>query len=149
MRKLFSSAWKSNKSARKQHKYQANAPLHTKHKFLSAHLSKELRKKYGKRALPLKKGDEVLIMRGAFAKKKAKVVSVNLKKSSIILENINRTKKDGSKIVVKFHPSVLQIVLVSDESSRKSPVKNAKSEETKTEKTHKSEVKTESKPKEK
>jgi ribosomal protein uL24 len=58
---------------------------------------------------PSGKGDEVLVMRGAFRKKKAKVVSVDLKNSRVALENIQRTKKDGSKVNVFFHPSVLQI----------------------------------------
>src|SRR5690606_7465951 len=86
-----------------------NAPLHRKHKFLSTHLSKSLREKYGKRSLPLRKGDEVLIMRGSSRKKKAKVSSIDLKRSKITLEGMQRTKKDGTKVNVYFHPSSLQI----------------------------------------
>jgi large subunit ribosomal protein L24 len=109
MKQEFSSSWLSSIQPRKQHKYIANAPLHTKHKFLSANLSKELRKKYGKRNLPLRKGDDVLVMRGAFKKKKAKVSSVDLKNTRVALEGIQRTKKEGSKVNVYFHPRVLQI----------------------------------------
>jgi len=109
MRQKFSNLWKASKQPRKQRKYLANAPLHTRHKFLSAHLSKELRKKHGKRNLPLRKGDEVLVMRGNFRKKKVKVASINLKRGKVTLENIQRTKKDGTKVNVYFHPSVLQI----------------------------------------
>ena len=83
--------------------------MHIKHKFLNAQLSKQLRQKYGKRNLPLRKGDEVLVMRGNFRKKKAKITSVNMKRCRIILENIQRTKKDGTKINVFFHPGALQI----------------------------------------
>jgi large subunit ribosomal protein L24 len=109
MKQEFSTHWKSSVQPRKQRKFIANAPLHIRHKFLSANLSKELRKKYGKRNLPLRKGDEVLIMRGAFKKKKAKVASVDLKNSRVALEGIQRTKKEGSKVNVFFHPSVLQL----------------------------------------
>ncbi len=109
MKQKFSNLWKASKQPRKQRKYLANAPLHTRHKFLSAHLSKELRKKHGKRNLPLRKGDEVLVMRGNFRKKRVKVASINLKKGKVTLENIQRTKKDGTKVNVYFHPSVLQI----------------------------------------
>jgi len=109
MKKEFSQSWVSSKQPRKQRKYIANAPLHKKHKFLSANLSKSLREKYGKRSLPLRKGDEVLVMRGSFKKKKAKVSSVDLKHTRISLENIQRTRKDGTKVNVYFHPSVLQI----------------------------------------
>jgi large subunit ribosomal protein L24 len=109
MKSKFSTAWQNSSKPRKQRKFMANAPFHLKHKFLSANLSKELRKKYGKRALPLRKGDEVLIMRGSFRKKKAKVSIVDLKRTRLALENIQRTKKDGTKVNVWFAPQVLQI----------------------------------------
>ena len=118
MKSEFSTSWVSSRQKRKQRKYRINSPLHTRHKFLSANLSKELRKKYAKRNLPLRKGDEVLIMRGAFKKKKAKLTSVDLKKTRVTLEGIQRTKKDGSKVNVFFHPSVLQIQTLSRIFSR-------------------------------
>src|SRR3989304_7489115 len=135
MKKEFSSHWLSSKQPRKQRKYLANAPLHIKHKFLSANLSKELRKKYAKRNLPLRKGDDVLIMRGAFKKKKAKVTSVDLKNSRIALESIQRAKKDGSKVNVFFHPSVLQIQTLNlDDKQRLAALNRKQSVEKSTEK---------------
>ena len=110
MKQKFSAHWIGSKQTRKQRKYQYNAPLHLKHSFLNAHLSKELRKTYAKRALPLRKGDEVLVMRGAFKKKKAKVASVNLKNSLVILEGMQKSKKDGTKVNISFEPSNLMIV---------------------------------------
>ncbi len=109
MKQEFSTSWLSSTQPRKQRKFRLNAPLHQKHIFLSAHLSDELQSKYGRRAAPLRKGDEVLIMRGSFKKKSAKVSKVDLKRTRVVLEGITRTKKDGSKINVYFHPSVLQI----------------------------------------
>ena len=119
MKSEFSTAWKSSVQPRKQHKYRHNAPLHIKHKFLSTHLSKELRKKYGKRNLPLRKGDEVLVMRGAFKKKKAKVASVDHGRARAILEGLQRTKKDGTKISVSFNPRALQIVSLNLNDQRR------------------------------
>ena len=66
MKQKFSIHWKSSKQPRKQRKYAANAPLHLRKKFVSANLSKDLRKKQGKRNIPLRKGDIVKIMRGKF-----------------------------------------------------------------------------------
>lgn len=109
MKSLFSSSWLSSKQPRKQRKYIHNAPLHTKHKFLNAQLSESLRKKYGKRNLPLRKGDEVLVMRGSFRKKKAKISYIDLKSSRVALEGVQRSKRDGTKVNVYFHPSKLQI----------------------------------------
>ena len=109
MKSKFSTSWISSTQPRKQRKYRYNAPLHIKHKFLSANLSKSLREKYGKRSLPLRKGDEVLVMRGNSRKKKAKISSINLKRLRVTLEGIQRTKKEGSKVNVYFNPSSLQI----------------------------------------
>lgn len=115
MKQEFSTSWVSSNQPRKQRKYIANAPLHIRHKFLSANLSKELRKKHGKRNLPLRKGDEVLVMRGSSRKKKAKISQVNLRKGIVYLEGIQRTKKDGAKVNVPFHPSALQIQTLNSE----------------------------------
>ena len=109
MKKHFSKHWKASRQPRKQVKYRANAPLHIKHKFMSANLDKDLRKKYGKRSFPIRKGDSVKIMRGEFKKKTGKVGLVDLKKLRIAIESLQKTKKDGSKINVWFDPSNLQI----------------------------------------
>jgi len=119
MKQKFSTSWLSSTQVRKQRKYRHNAPLHVRHKFLNAHLSTELRKKHGKRSAPIRKGDEVLIMRGNFAKKKGKVLEIDLKKSRLTIENINRTKKDGTKVNVYFNPSNLQIDSLNLEDSKR------------------------------
>jgi len=119
MKNEFSTAWIASKQPRKQRKYAINAPLHTRHKFLSAHLSKDLRNKYGKRSIPVRKGDEVLVMRGNFKKKKAKITIVNLKRGKVFLENIQRSKRDGSKVNIPFYPSNLMIItLTLDDKER-------------------------------
>ena len=123
MKSHFSPQWKSSTQVRKQRKFRANAPLHTKHTFLSAHLSKPLQQKYGKRNLPLRKGDEVLVMRGSFRKKTAKIAAVNLKRSKVFLEGIQRAKRDGTKVNVPFSPHILQIQnLILDDKERTNAV---------------------------
>jgi len=97
MKKKFSTKWKASKQPRKQRKYLANAPLHIKNKFLSVNLSKELRKKYGKRNLRVKKGDKIKILRGKFKKRIGKVKEVKPKMSKIYIEGIQVKKQDGSK----------------------------------------------------
>jgi large subunit ribosomal protein L24 len=128
MRKEFSTKWIGSKQPRKQRKYVYNAPLHTRHKLLSAHLSKDLRTKYGKRSVPVRKGDEVLVMRGNFKKKKAKITGVNLKRGKVFLENIQRTKKDGSKVNVPFYPSNLMIMNLALEDKERIALLNRNGE---------------------
>ncbi len=109
MKKDFSKHWKASRQPRKQRKYRANAPLHIKHKLMSANLKKDLRKKYGRRSFPLRKGDSIKIMLGEFKKKTGKIALVDLKKLRVSIEEIQRVKKDGTKINVWFDPSNLQI----------------------------------------
>jgi large subunit ribosomal protein L24 len=119
MKTQFSTKWKESKQSRKQRKYRYEAPLHVKHKFLSAPLSKELRKKHRIRNLPVITGDEVNILRGTFAKKKAKVLKVETNKGRVTLEGITRKKIDGTKINVYFNPSKLQIIALKLDDSRR------------------------------
>lgn len=109
MKKAFSKKWNSSKQPRKQRKYKANAPLHVKRKMMASNLNKDLRKKYGKRNVVIRKGDSVSIMRGQFKKKTGKIGSVDLKKLRVSIEGIQRTKKDGTKVNVWFNASNLQI----------------------------------------
>ncbi len=107
--KRFSISWKKSKKPRKQRKYRYNAPLHIKQKFMSAHLSSELRKKYKKRSLGLKKGDKVKIMKGQFKKKIGKIEKVDLKGNYVYITGIEVTKKDGTKTQYPLQPSNLMI----------------------------------------
>ncbi len=119
MKKTFSVQWKSSTQPRKQRKYRLNSPLHIKQTFMHAHLSKELHHKYGPRAIPLKTGDKVRVMRGSFAKKEGKVERVHLKRERVYVTGMERLKKDGSKLLVAFHPSQLLITEAVMDANRK------------------------------
>ena len=69
-----------SKKPRKQRKFLKLAPLHIRRKMIAAHLSKELREKYKRRSIPVRKGDEVKIMRGEFKGMIGKIVKVDTKK---------------------------------------------------------------------
>ena len=110
MKNKFSKHWRASKQPRKQIKYAANAPLHLKRKMLSVNLSKELRKKFKKRNIVVRKGDTVKVMIGKFKKKTGKITAVNVKTSKVIIEGITVKKQDGSKANIKMRPSNLQII---------------------------------------
>jgi len=128
MKKKWSKKWKSSKQPRKQRKYRINAPLHIKRKFLSAHLSKELREKYKRRAFPLRKGDVVKIMRGKFKGKTAKVEEIDMKRSKVYLEGITKEKQSKVKASVPFDPSNLMIIELNldDKKRREALERNLK-----------------------
>lgn len=110
MKNKFSKEWKKSKKPRKQRKYRYNAPLHTKRKFIRAHLSKDLRKKYGRRNIGLRKGDKVIVMRGKFKKHTGKIDFVDIKESKAYITGIDMTKKDGTKTTLPIDPSNLMIM---------------------------------------
>ncbi len=141
MKQKFSTHWKSSKQPRKQRKYRANAPLHLRKEFVSINLSKELRKKVGKRNLPAKKGDKVKIFVGKFKGKTGKILSIDLKTSKIIVEEMQVKKQDGSKANVKLQPSNMQIIEMAE---RKVKSKKTEKQKENTE-TTKKEIKTKDK----
>ena len=86
------------------------APYHARRKMLSANLSSELRVRYGIRSIPIRKGDTVRIMRGAYAGMEGKIRSVDLKKLRVTIDGVTREKADGSTVYVPIHPSNLMVV---------------------------------------
>ncbi len=108
----------TSKKAKKQGTF--DSPLHTKHKLMHSHLSKELRAKYKTRAISVRKGDKVKVMVGQFKKKTGIVSRINLKKMKAYVEGIELTKRDGSKAPYPLHPSNLMITeLNMDDKLRK------------------------------
>ena len=119
MKKEFSTRWKRSKQPRKQRKYLTKAPVHIRKKFVSANLSKELRKKYGRRSISLRKGDKVKITRGKYKGKSGKITKVELKNSKVMVEGIQVKKQDGSKVNVRLQPSNLQIIELNLEDKKR------------------------------
>ena len=76
--------------ARVQRYNQANAPLHVKRKMLSAHLSADLRKEYGKRSARVCKGDTVTIVRGNedIRGLEGKVIAVDTQTGRVAVEGV-------------------------------------------------------------
>ncbi len=124
MKAVFSSAWQSSSKPRKQRKYVHNAPLHIKAKLMASHLSKELKKRYGTRSMRVRSGDKVKIMRGNSRGKEGKVERVLLRYGVVHITGFDRVKADGSKMMLGFQPSNLQILQIgSTDKMRKAPQK--------------------------
>lgn len=94
---------------RKQRKMLRNLPLHRRGRMLSAHLSPELRKKYGVRSLPIRKGDVVQITRGGFTGHVDKVSSVDRTRNLLHIEGVTIAKSDEKQVGRPIHPSNVMI----------------------------------------
>jgi large subunit ribosomal protein L24 len=99
-----------SKQPRKQRKALFNAPLHVRHKLLTARLSEELQRQYGIKRLPVRKGDTVLILRGDFKGVRGKVVRVDLRRVRIYVEGATIKKPSGETVYYPIHPSKVMIV---------------------------------------
>ncbi len=110
-----------SKQPRKQRKKMYNAPIHRRRKMMAATLSEELREQYGRRSLPVRKGDVVKIMRGNYKGFVGKVVEVDYKRMRIAVEGATIRKVDGKSVQRWIHPSNVMITKLelSDERRRK------------------------------
>jgi len=99
----------TSKKPSKQRKYFFNAPLHKRVKIMSVHLSKELREKYKVRAVPIRKGDKVRVVRGDAKGMEGKVIRVDRKRYFVYIEGITREKQSGETVHIPIHYSNLII----------------------------------------
>ncbi len=80
------------------------------HRLMSAHLSSELRRKYGRRSVPVRAGDTVKVLRGEYRGVTAKVLEVDRERQFVYLENVTRKKADGTQVRVPVRVSNVMIV---------------------------------------
>ena len=79
------------------------AAIQTASKQLSCSLSKELRKKYGKRSARIKEGDTAKIVRGEFAGVDGKVTKISIPDRGVNIEGVKKEKLKGDKFDVYVH----------------------------------------------
>ncbi|MDR3206600.1 MAG: 50S ribosomal protein L24 [Candidatus Methanoplasma sp.] len=107
----------ASSKARVQRKAQANAPSHVKRKALSAHLSQDLRDKYGVRTARVCKGDTVAVLRGDedIRGTEGKVLEVFTKTGRVSVEGVTVNQADGTAVVRPVHASNLIITKLNAE----------------------------------
>ncbi|KAI5928264.1 ribosomal protein L24 [Camillea tinctor] len=102
MTKVNSNIASSRRKSRKAH---FSAPSSIRRNIMSASLSKELREKYNVRSIPIRKDDEVVIVRGSHKGREGKVTSVYRLKYQIHIERVTREKVSGQSVPLGIHPS--------------------------------------------
>ena len=104
----------------KQRKMLYQAPDHIRYRLFTAPLSPELRASHGAKALPVRSGDSVRIMRGDKKGFEGKIARIDRKKYRIYVEGLTREKVDGTTIFVPMHPSKVMITRLNlDDKWRK------------------------------
>ncbi|GAA6000003.1 hypothetical protein JCM10207_006008 [Rhodosporidiobolus poonsookiae] len=105
-------------SSRKAHKAHFDAPSSIRRKIMSAPLSKELREKHNTRSIPIRKDDEVKIVRGTYKGREGKITQVSRKSWSIAVDRVEREKGSGAAVPIKIHPSKVQVIALKLDKDR-------------------------------
>nr|WCZ58360.1 60S ribosomal protein L26 [Paratrimastix eleionoma] len=103
---------KASGSRRKCRKEHFSASSSERRIDMACHLSKELRQKYGVRALPVRKDDEIRIVRGNKKNVKGvigKVSQIYRKKWVIRIDRLQKDKANGQTVFIGVHPSNCEI----------------------------------------
>lgn len=115
-------------SRRKARRAHFQAPSHVRRILMSAPLSKELRAKFGVRSLPVRKDDEVRVVRGFKRSRKdaksagdveGKVTACYRLKWVIHIDKLTRNKANGTAMPVGIHPSNVVITKLKLTANRK------------------------------
>jgi len=113
---FFSDVSSSRRKSRKAH---FSAPSSIRRKIMSSALSKELRGKHNARSLPIRKDDEVRIVRGKYKGREGKVTQVYRKKWVIHVDRVQRDKSNGATAPIGIHPSNVVITTIKLDKDRR------------------------------
>jgi len=112
----------TSKHPGKQRKWLAKSPLHSRHKMVSAALSGELKGKYGRNSLPVRRGDTVKVMRGTLRGHSGEVLRVEPSKRRIYVQGVTAKKSDGTDVEKPVHPSNVMITELHEEDKERRDV---------------------------
>ncbi|KAG5647269.1 60S ribosomal protein L26B [Asterophora parasitica] len=117
-------------SRRKSRKAHFSAPSSIRRKIMSSALSKELRAKHNARSLPVRKDDEVRIVRGKYKGREGKVTQVYRKKWVIHVDRVQRDKSNGAAAPIGIHPSNVVITTIKLDKDRRAILERKSTQKT-------------------
>ncbi|KAM3066080.1 60S ribosomal protein L26A [Clarireedia jacksonii] len=123
MTKINTSLHSSRRKSRKAH---FDAPSSVRRTIMSAPLSKELREKYNVRSIPIRKDDEVLIVRGINKGSEGKITSVYRLKYIVHVERVVKEKSSGQSVPLGIHPSKVVITKLKLDKDRENILERIK-----------------------
>ena len=106
-------------SRRKNRRAHFQAPSNVRYRLMSAALSEGLKETHQVNAMPVRKDDEVEIVRGQLKGEKGKVAAVYRKKWCLYIEKIQRNKVNGTIAKIPINASNVRIVKLHMTEDRK------------------------------
>lgn len=92
---------------RKQRKANFSAHQFAGRRLLTVPLSQELRRRFGRRQLPVRKGDTVRVVRGSYEGQEERVAKVDTRSRTVTLDNITVKKADAKLKPLPVRPNHL------------------------------------------
>jgi len=118
MKQTHSTTWRRSVQPRKQRKYLHNLPDHLLGSQLRVHLAAPLKKKHGLRALRVRTGDKVRVLRGTFKGKEGKVERVDTRAARVYVSKVEMKKLQGGTAPYPLRPSNLLLLELAEERLR-------------------------------
>lgn len=115
----WSKEWKSSTNPSKQRKYRQNAPLHVKEKIVSANVSPELREELETRSIPLRRGDQVRVMRGDKSDQEGIISKIDREDEKVYVNGVEIERNDGTVKDAPLRPSNLQITAMNVDDDKR------------------------------
>merc|ERR1712093_623530 len=104
---------------RKQRRARFSADSAERRRRMCAPLSRELRSQHkGVKSMPIRKDDEVMVIRGDHKGREGKVIQVYRKKWAIHVEKVTREKANGAVVHIPFDASKLVITKLKLDNDR-------------------------------
>jgi len=95
---------------RRQRKALYEAPTSERRRRMGVALSRELRQRYGRRQLPVRKGDTVRILQGSYRGREERVAKVLRRRYAVTLDNV--TGKTGEQKLKPLPIRLAHLVLI-------------------------------------
>lgn len=92
---------------RRQRKAVYTADLFERRRRMALPLSRELRARYGRRQVPVRKGDTVRVLSGSFVGREERVAKIDLRGYRVTLDNITLKKADAKLKPLALAPNHL------------------------------------------
>ncbi|KAF2746498.1 ribosomal protein L24, partial [Sporormia fimetaria CBS 119925] len=105
-------------SRRKSRKAHFGAPSSVRRVIMSAPLSKELREKHGVRSIPLRKDDEIMIVRGTHKGREGKVNAMYRLKFAVHVNGVVREKSNGQSVPIPIAASKVVVTKLKLDKDR-------------------------------
>jgi large subunit ribosomal protein L24 len=96
-------------SPRRQRRALYNAPTSERRRRMTVPLSRELRRRFARRRVPIRKGDTVRVLSGSFAGREERVAKVSRRALSVTLENVTLKTAEEKLKPLAVRPSHLVI----------------------------------------